>query len=371
MTEILFRNNTLTYLSCNVTLPSGLIILDVSHCKLRRIDGGVLRGLQSLEYLDVSHNRELTLDALPNITHDLQYTNIKVLKFNAIQCRFGEALTLKYRHIYHIQNTSMERIELSSNRIGRFEMGVIPSVPSTLRNVIAADNRFEFDGYMLELNSDVNVEYLDISNQYTEKDEYIKDLFDQNCNDKRSLLCKNDSKVPSWERIYTKTNITTSCLEEIIPKTIPTGRERFYVYVCFPKSLNTIILSKSAVRTHRYFQHLFFDYRSLMYYKADNNFREKIDNEVYSEKCTFLDFSYNNLKFIDPKYFVFTNLSHFNLTRNLLGKQISSNTSGKLLKGQRFLTWLSLGSNDIHDRISLKVQFDWNILIFPTTKSGT
>ncbi|KAK3086040.1 hypothetical protein FSP39_012518 [Pinctada imbricata] len=76
-------------------LPSRLIRLDATLCNLQHIELGALQGLKNLYYLDISWNPELTLDVLSNITNDLIGSNIKTLKFNAIQCSEGAALKSK------------------------------------------------------------------------------------------------------------------------------------------------------------------------------------------------------------------------------------------------------------------------------------
>ena len=347
VTKIVFQHNNITLITSDDVLPSGLTYIDLSFCKLRQIDIGFFKQFPNLTYLDVSVNIELTLDVMSNITHDLQYTDIKVAKFNAIQCVFGEELTLKYSHICHLQNTSIKRLEFSSNRIGRLESGVIPSVPQSLRYVIAADNRFEIGSFLLEINTATNLEYLDIRSQYREKDEYTK-LFDPACNDKRSQPCqKGYTGAHPLKMKDAEVNISASCLEEFIPKTLPRRRGEYLVYVCFPKSLNTLILSGSSLRSHDFFRLMLYDFRSLKIYRTDNNFRTSIAKEVFSKNCSFLDYSYNYLKYIDPVYFSLSNLSHLNLTGNYLGRQISENTSVNILKGQSFLIWLSFGDNDI------------------------
>ena len=44
------------------------------------IERGAFRNLHKLEYLDLSFNRELTFAVLPNVTSDLVFTSIKILK---------------------------------------------------------------------------------------------------------------------------------------------------------------------------------------------------------------------------------------------------------------------------------------------------
>ena len=95
--EITFFNNSFDSLTASSLLPNGLIHLDLSTCKLKEIQRGFLQNVSLLEYLDISYNRELTLVVLLNVTYDLQFTNIKTLKFNAIQCKYGKGLIF-YQH---------------------------------------------------------------------------------------------------------------------------------------------------------------------------------------------------------------------------------------------------------------------------------
>ena len=71
--EITFSHNNLTSIFNGTELSTGVKRLDISHCQLRSIEKGFIRPLQHLEYLDISHNRELSLEVLPNVTFDLQF----------------------------------------------------------------------------------------------------------------------------------------------------------------------------------------------------------------------------------------------------------------------------------------------------------
>ena len=347
VTEIVFRNNLLTNITKHTTLPWGLRRLDISHCILQQVDRGFIRQFPSLEYLDISYNRELSLEVLPNITEDLQYTNIKVFKFNAIQCEFGDLLTLRLSHISGIKNTSLEHIEFNSNRIYKAEQFVFSSAPATLKYVSAANNHFIVDYYLLELTY-VNVEFADMSKLHKTTSAYLEMLNTSTCDDRRSTI--ESTKVISVPSIKDTTpiQIERSCLEDVF--NVTAFKPRFiYFYWCLSTSFKTLILSDSflGVDTIAYSLFLYYDVRSVEHIDMGGNLCKKLYYEIYSKNCTYIDFSWNYLTYIDPGYLSRANLTHLNLTGNFLGGQIDNESSIELLKDHPYLKELSLAHNSI------------------------
>ena len=193
VTEIVIRNNKIGKIRSTDILPSGLQYLDISFCKLLEIDKGFISQFPALEYLDISKNRELTFEVLPNVTYDLQFTSIKVLKFDALYCTYGDGNVIQLRHVYHLHNTSLEEIHASSNRIVSVEQGVITYMPQTIVNITIADNRFTFGWYMLEISNAKHIKHVNVSHQYTSYKQYLAFLEDR-CNDTRHLPKQHTAK---------------------------------------------------------------------------------------------------------------------------------------------------------------------------------
>ena len=183
---IIFFNNSLHDISADSVLPLGLTYLNISACKLKEIHRGFLRNFSNLKYLDISNNTELTLEVLPNVTYDLQFTAIKVLKSTAIQCEYGKGLKLYRRYTHYLRNTSLEELHLSSNRIEVIERFAISNMPDSLKHLTAADSRFVFSWALLEIQQLKNLEYVDFSRCSYFSTSFLSRI-ENNCHDSRPL----------------------------------------------------------------------------------------------------------------------------------------------------------------------------------------
>ena len=229
--EITFFNNSFNLIPEYSCLPKGLTHLDISKCKLKEIHKGFLQPFSRLEYLDISHNRELSLEVLPTVTYDLQFTNIKILKFNAIQCKYGKGLKLKQAYLHYLKNTSLEEIHLSSNRIEVLEQFVLRNAPGSLQRITAADNRLFFSWAMLEIHYLEKITFVDLSRQFSSSTSFLS-LLEKNCNDsKPNKKVENTFQLPYPYQLKrsTKPMKLESCLKDFI--TIP-PRKEINIYIC-------------------------------------------------------------------------------------------------------------------------------------------
>lgn len=95
------------------SLPKNLLFLDMSNNKLVLLDNGSFSRYKMLQNislsrntlrevsigtfawnshlrnLDISFNRILTIEAMYNVTHDLQSSKIRTLNFEKLQCTYG------------------------------------------------------------------------------------------------------------------------------------------------------------------------------------------------------------------------------------------------------------------------------------------
>ena len=168
ITEINLSHNPLNYIHStdNKNISSKLNSMDLSHCGSKMMERGFLRKFSNLTYLDISYNRELILEVLPNVTYDLQNTSIRTFKCDALHCEVGTPNIVRLDHLYYLQNTSLEEIHICSNRIEKLERGVIVHLPQTLQKITAADNRVKVGWYLLEVHSMKNLSFANLSTQY-------------------------------------------------------------------------------------------------------------------------------------------------------------------------------------------------------------
>ena len=347
ITEINLSHNPLNYIHSNdnKNMSSKLNRLDLSHCGLKTIESGFLRKFFNLTYLDISYNRELTLEVLPNVTYDLQNTSIRTFKFDALHCEVGSPNIVRLDHIYYLQNTSLEEMHLCSNRIEELERGVIIHLPQTLQRINAADNRVKVGWYLLEINSMKNIAFANLSMQYKSYDQYMT-MFQPSCNDRRKVTIHRKIHHRNIQRPPERnTPLQASCLEEYLHLY---RKKRFAVFICLPESLKIVIMDHSALHSSDLFNFTFMDFRAFQKYTIRDNFGLYLTGRIFSSNLTHADYSNNFISDIDPQFFDNANLSHLDFSNNFLGEKIDKEGRLHVLQDQVFLSYLSLAKNRIH-----------------------
>ena len=340
-------NNSLDTIYASSSLPLGLTYLNISACKLKEIHKGFLRNFLNLEHLDISYNSELTLEVFPNVTYDLQFTAIKVLKSTAIQCKYGKGLTFNRRYSYHLRNTSLEELHISSNRIEFIEQFVISDMPDSLTHITAANNRLVFSWAFLDVQHLKNLEYADFSSSSYHLTRFLS-LLEDNCSDSKPHIEKD-----VFQRSYSNAKVSKptpfeSCLKDAL--TVP-PKGKVNVYVCVPRSLKTVILSNTGIGTAHipYIHHIIFDLRHLRYLKCKGNLYTDLTSAVVIQGngSYYIDFSDNYISEIDYSWFDRANLSDLDLSGNFLDRFFRNEYSKNLLKNQKYIQKISLARNKI------------------------
>ena len=347
--EITFFKNSFHSLTASSVLPKGLIHLDLSSCKLKEIYKGFLQNFSRLEYLDISHNRELTLTVLPNVTYDLQFTNIKTLKFNAVQCKYGKGLIFYPAYTQYLKNTSLEEVQLSSNRIKIIEQFVLSNLPDSMQSITAADNRLIFSYAVLEIPYMKNLRFADFSRQYSSSSSYLSIFERKHCNDSQTYEVEEKLKLTLSLPLQspTKPAKLESCLNEHI--TVPPNRQINF-YLCFPNVLETILVESSSIGNANIpnIHHIMFDFRHVKHVNVKGNMFTGLNSGViFSNYSSVLDYSENYISEINSTWFQDANLSDLDLSGNYLNSYFKKENSGNLLDNQFFLRNLSLARNGI------------------------
>jgi Leucine-rich repeat (LRR) protein len=143
---------------CKVkTLPSetfkyvpALEYVDISSCQINHIYPGTFKFMSNLSYLDVSFNTCLKFQGVENITYDLQYTSIKILKFNKVHETFAMNTKFPLSLAKDLTNTKLTELHLDSNRV-QAKRGAIRNLPRTIRHLSLSDNEFSYGYYLLEV----------------------------------------------------------------------------------------------------------------------------------------------------------------------------------------------------------------------------
>ena len=139
--------------------------LNLSSCQLQNVHAHAFSKLTHLESLDLSYNRRLGFSSMKNVTHSLQYTNIKHLNYSSVYSTFGPGTILLKRDVCYLRNTTLKTISMNGNRLELLETNSILLFPEYVTEINFADNRFTFGLYLLQIGCANSVVYVDASNQ--------------------------------------------------------------------------------------------------------------------------------------------------------------------------------------------------------------
>ncbi|CAC5393694.1 unnamed protein product [Mytilus coruscus] len=140
--------------------------IDISNCSVVKVWKNSLSHLKNLTHLNVSYNEKLTFAGIENITYDLQFTSIEVLKFNKVHKTFEMNTEIGHNTLKYLQNTNLKEMHMDSNRLQYVKTGVVSILPKTLDRLSMADNMLSFGIYILE-GKNMNISFLNVSFQFT------------------------------------------------------------------------------------------------------------------------------------------------------------------------------------------------------------
>ncbi|XP_052064444.1 toll-like receptor 4 [Mytilus californianus] len=125
--------------------------LTLAMCKIRSLQRGTFNMMKNITFLDLSGNTCLKFQVLENVTADIQFSAIKILKVNKIHKVFDMNTYLQTTHIRHLHNTSIQEVHMDSNRLQQVEPGALRFLPRTLIYLSVKDNMFSIGPYLYDL----------------------------------------------------------------------------------------------------------------------------------------------------------------------------------------------------------------------------
>ncbi|XP_052078473.1 toll-like receptor 4 [Mytilus californianus] len=152
--------------------------LDMSACKVNYVYKGSFSFMRNLSMLDISFNTCLRFDGLENVTIDLPFTSIKILKFNKIHKTFQMNTKVLKQHFMHLRYTNLEEMHGDSNRIQLLEDGAVQQLPSSIRKLFMSDNEFSYGQYFFDFIT-MQIEFVNVSL-----------LFSSRRNNEREEICE-------------------------------------------------------------------------------------------------------------------------------------------------------------------------------------
>lgn len=138
---------TLTVKTFSALRSTPVSTLYLYDCGIRKIEPGVFRQIWNLTTLTVVYNAKLCSDSLINITDGLNTTNLRTLQLNVFCNIPPYNIQLDRLTSQNLQNTSLEILDLSHNRIVYIEPSFVYYLPESmvafyLRENIIADAHF-------------------------------------------------------------------------------------------------------------------------------------------------------------------------------------------------------------------------------------
>ena len=322
--------------------------LDIQHCSISKIEKNTFSGLKSLEYLDVSENRMLTFKTLPNISHGLTFTNIKILKVNGIHQRFGPCIMVSTSDIQQLNETSLTELYMDSNRIATVDWRAIPFFPKTVEIFSAKDNWFLLDCYFVYMYFNFpfpNLRRFILADQHQTG---FFGPFDKWIRNSSPVVYQSTGSIT--EGLSPRCNFSEIKLtghSEVQTHTM----DYFNVHAIIdkiPQNLSYIDLSNFK------FEHSLGSLRmitpnNLTHLILSRNIIGTLIGPLHGfDNLTHFDFSWNycdNISQVALKFMF--NLRHLNLSSNFLGLSLAFDTEGKTLQNQAKLQNLDLSSNRI------------------------
>lgn len=313
---------------------TSLQYLNMSFCKLTRIELGSLNVLTQLRHLNVSHNIYLTFNALSNITNNLRFTDIRVLDVSKIHCTFGIGTYILVDDIKHANNTKLEELYVDSNRISMLQSGVFDNFPPTLRYISTKDNLFTMGIYVLQLSDMSGLQELYLTNSFTTHDPTDTTNRFWSCGDwrcpvkdenTRSVIGKNSVGLERYSN--TKKGMTFIV-------NLPPNLQKLSIANCFYRYVIYKLQFAENNLTHLYAQkNMFVEWRGPIYNLT---------------KLEYADLSNNFCSYVAEDFFRYlTSLKTLKIGTNLLGFMIKYDTQGKTFESNTLIQVLDLSSNRI------------------------
>ncbi|XP_052076850.1 toll-like receptor 4 [Mytilus californianus] len=299
--------------------------LDISGCKVNYVYNGSFSFMRNLSMLDISFNTCLRFDGLENVTIDLPFTSIKILKFNKIHKTFQTNTKILRQHLSHLRYTKVEEIHGDSNRIQLIESGAVQQLPPSIRRLFVSDNEFSYGQYVSECIF-IRIEFINMSF-----------LFSSRSNNEQEEKCKRTDKS-CCNRVCEQFQVPDETIYRFNTK---------WRFLPIPRNLKTALYKNCFLRYE------------IPQYTVSENIVKYIDlshNIFYSwigplltfNHLHFLDLSNNICSNVSKVFFKsFPNLTTLLLQNNLLGFVLPDDNEGEIMQHMPALQIVNLSENRI------------------------
>ncbi|XP_062603018.1 toll-like receptor 4 [Saccostrea cucullata] len=309
--------------------------LDMTHCGIKSLQENAFSGLSDLKELDLSYNKEFTFRNLKNLTFDLQFTSINILKIKQIHCIFGMGTKVTWDDVWYIQNTSLTELYLDSNKIELLEANVT-WIFRRLKVLSIADNRLTQGIYVFQFSAMRNLIWLNVSQAFSSHDliggNFITDL-----------KCKDDLSSSVNHHTITKRSVG------FVQSSLKRRKEnsQFPLVLPLPPNLEIMYLVHSSLGYD--VPKVIFLENSLQSLSLQGNQLSNLTGPIIGlTKLKILNLSKNNCKYISDYFFDFLNtIETLHLAKNKLSNSLARDIDGRTFRNLTNLKHLDLSNNEV------------------------
>ena len=364
--------------------------VDLSFCKIERIEARVFEPLKHLSYLDLSHNENLKFASMKNISDGLESTNITVLKLNQVHSIWEKCVEITKDHVEGFNKTNLKEIYLESNKISVIDKKAVAYIPRSLEVVSLKDNIIMLGVYIYEILQRVDLldhlQKVDISDQNRnhfmlrwkrdKENETIQQvenvLFENNKYGNRSVVTKHAEKLmvnnrmnatiqktqpdliakltaTQLSRWLTSRHNATTEIQQVhrSPDNKQPSVSKGTISLVLPKNLNCLDASNMKVRLE--LRSVTFEPNKLQkLFLSRNTFFHWYGPFKGLGNLTKLDLSWNACSDMNLTTFHFMpNLRVLNLSINFLDIPLNRDHRGTIFRNQEKLEVLTISDNKL------------------------
>lgn len=321
-----------------------LTYVDVSACDILDIEEGAFGNLHYLEHLDVSHNKQLGFASLPNITHNLNKTSIRILRCNGINCLSGIGTKILKRHFENLKQTNISEIYFEKNRLEQLEPGALRLLPKTITTISFGANKLTQGRYLIDFFFLQNIRVMNMSVQLRPPP-YPESIFER-CTEKQDVLQSPEPYVKKGNIPEMENNNYKSVKNDFISRRWWDG---FLVTIYLPKTLEIFYANMS--RLYRSIPEFGFNATGAGEIYVQDNFLYSWDGPIHGiENIKIMDLSNNFCSHISKSFLKYARgLTTLSMSKNDIGRSLSSDVNGEIFENTVSLEVLDLSYNNIVD----------------------
>jgi Leucine-rich repeat (LRR) protein len=274
---------------------------------------------------------------------------VQVLKLKGLYCKYSLGTYLSKDQVVHLRNTSITRLDLSSNHIEMMHPEVPKYLPPNMTYLDISENRFTWGMYMLGYQSLTKLRVIDISKQFFVEFPELPFFHCENPIDCDSTDSIDATIVsPDWTSRDTLDWNASDLVESTSPHSDVGRSKRNITYTLYvPRSIQKLFFHDSNFVYTILETHL--GNNNCKEYHVQNNFIHALIGPMTGmEHAEYIDISGNLINNISLLFFdSFPNITYLDLSKNLLGNVLNDLEKDDHFKALHKLKEINLSKNTI------------------------